>query len=55
MQASTPYVESPHFDVPLTPHGSLTITVLEDIATLQAAINATEKTTPSDIAIPRTA
>jgi hypothetical protein len=43
MRATTPYVESPHFGVPLTPHGSLTLAVLNDLATLQAAINAAEK------------
>jgi hypothetical protein len=44
MRATSPYVESPHFGVPLTPHGSLTLDVIHDLANLQAAINAAEKT-----------
>jgi hypothetical protein len=43
MRATAPFVESPHFGVPLTPHGSLTLDVLNDLATLQAEINAAEK------------
>jgi hypothetical protein len=43
MRATTSFVESPHFGVPLTPRGSLTLDVLNDLVTLQAEINAAEK------------